>query len=132
MRQDRFDIHQHVTDQIIAMLEKGAGEFQLPWHRPGSSATRPVNAATKAPYRGVNILALWAAAEEHGYGSGLWGTYRQWAALGARSAKAKRRPMSSSTGTVAPAEVWSYPMGTTTDQRVDSSPALRRSSPPSR
>ncbi|WP_442755898.1 ArdC family protein [Methylocystis sp. JAN1] len=90
MRQDRFDIHQHVTDQIVAMLEKGAGEFQLPWHRPASSAMRPVNVATKAAYRGVNILALWAAAEESGYASGLWGTYRQWAALGAQVRKGEK------------------------------------------
>lgn len=90
MRQDRFDINQHVTDEIIAMLEKGAGEFQLPWHRPGSSAMRPVNAATKAAYRGVNILALWAAAEERGYASGLWGTYRPWAALGAQVRKGEK------------------------------------------
>lgn len=90
MRQDRFDIHQHVTDQIIALLEKGAGEFQLPWHRPSSSAMRPVNVASKAAYRGVNILALWAAAEERGYASGLWGTYRQWTALGAQVRKGEK------------------------------------------
>ena len=47
-----------VTDQIIAMLEKGAGNFCLPWHKPGASAMRPVKVASKAAYRGVNILAL--------------------------------------------------------------------------
>lgn len=90
MRQDRFDIHQHVTNQIVAMLEKGTGGFQLPWHRPSSSAMRPVNVASKAAYRGVNILALWAAAEQRGYASGLWGTYRQWAALGAQVRKGEK------------------------------------------
>jgi antirestriction protein ArdC len=89
MRQDRFDIHQHVTDQIIAMLEKGAGSFCLPWHKPGASAMRPANVASKAAYRGVNILAP-AAAEERGFVSGLWGTYRQWKALGAQVRKGEK------------------------------------------
>ncbi|HEY8033014.1 MAG TPA: zincin-like metallopeptidase domain-containing protein [Methylocella sp.] len=29
MKSERFDIHQHITDQIIAAIEKGAGEFRL-------------------------------------------------------------------------------------------------------
>jgi antirestriction protein ArdC len=33
MKSERFDIHQHITDQIIAAIESGAGEFRLPWHR---------------------------------------------------------------------------------------------------
>ena len=33
----------------------------MPWHRSGVS--RPVNALTKKSYRGVNVVALWAAAE---------------------------------------------------------------------
>lgn len=87
MMRSRFDIHQHVTNQIVAMLEKGAGEFQLPWHRLVTRTMRPVNVASKAAYRGINILALWAAAEERGYVSGLWGTYRQWLSLGAQVRK---------------------------------------------
>lgn len=78
-----MDIHQHITNQIIAMLDRPLGEFQLPWHVPGGQ-TRPVNAATGQAYQGVNILALWAAGELFGYSSGLWATYRQWAALGAQ------------------------------------------------
>ena len=38
-------------------------------------------------YRGVNVLALWITAEASGYSSGLWGTYRQWASLGAQIRK---------------------------------------------
>jgi hypothetical protein len=73
--QERFDIHQHITDQIVAAIERGAGEFRLPWHRSGGNVMRPVNVVSKKAYRGVNILALWATAEEKGYASG---TYRQW------------------------------------------------------
>jgi antirestriction protein ArdC len=84
-----MDIHQHITDQIIAMLDRPLGEFQLPWHVPGG-LTRPVNAATGKAYKGVNILALWAAGELFGYSSGLWATYRQWAALGAQVRKGEK------------------------------------------
>ena len=31
MRTERFDIHQHITGQIMAAIERGAGEFRLPW-----------------------------------------------------------------------------------------------------
>ena len=84
-----MDIHQHITDQIIAMLERPFGEFQLPWHVPGG-LTGPANAATGKAYQGVNILALWAAGELFGYSSGLWATYRQWAALGAQVRKGEK------------------------------------------
>ena len=77
--QERFDIHQHITDQIVAAIERGAGEFRLPWHRSAGNIMRPVNVASKKAYRGVNVLALWATAEEKGFMSGTWGTYRQWA-----------------------------------------------------
>ena len=86
---DRFDIHQHVTDQIVALLDQAKGDFHLPWHTPGS-IMRPVNVASGNPYQGVNILALWAEAEKRGYGSGVWGTYRQWAAAGAQVRKGEK------------------------------------------
>ena len=33
MKEQRFDIHQQITNQIVAAIEAGAGEFRLPWHR---------------------------------------------------------------------------------------------------
>ena len=51
---------------------------------------RPTNVASKKAYRGVNILALWAASEQRGFGSGIWGTYRQWAEAGAQVRKGEK------------------------------------------
>lgn len=90
MKGERFDIHQHITDQIIAAIERGAGEFRLPWHRSAGNIMRPGNIASKKPYRGVNILTLWATADEKGYAAGLWGTYRQWAEAGAQVRKGEK------------------------------------------
>ncbi|RTL85744.1 MAG: DUF1738 domain-containing protein [Hyphomicrobiales bacterium] len=88
MKEQRFYIHQHITNQIIAAIESGAGEFRLPWHRSAGNIMRPVNIASKSRYRGVNILTLWAAADACGYMSGAWGTYKQWAEAGAEVLKA--------------------------------------------
>lgn len=90
MKTERFDIHQHITDQIIAAIERGAGEFRLPWHRSAGNIMRPVNIASKKPYRGVNILTLWATADEKGFTAGTWGTYRQWAETGAQVRKGEK------------------------------------------
>jgi len=84
MKTDRVDIHQHITDKIVTAIERGAGEFRLPWHRSTGNIMRPVNVASKKAYRGINVVALWAYAEEFGYSSGVWGTYNQWAEAGAQ------------------------------------------------
>jgi antirestriction protein ArdC len=84
MGEDRepLDVHEHITSRIIAAMEAGAGDWQMPWHRSGHAVTRPRNIASGKAYRGINVLSLWLAAEEKGYGDGLWGTYRQWQAAG--------------------------------------------------
>ncbi|MCW2283171.1 antirestriction protein ArdC [Rhodoblastus acidophilus] len=90
MKAQHFDIHQSITDTIIVAIERGAGEFQLPWHRSAGSAMRPTNIDSKKRYRGVNVVALWAISDQHGYSSGLWGTYRQWAEAGAQVRKGEK------------------------------------------
>jgi hypothetical protein len=47
------------------------GDFRLPWHRSAGNILRPVNVASKKAYRGINVVALWAYAEEFGYSSGV-------------------------------------------------------------
>lgn len=74
----RRDVHQQVTDSIVAAIEAGAGDWQMPWHRSGEGLNRPVNIESQNPYRGINILNLWIAAQCRGFGYGVWGTYRQW------------------------------------------------------
>ncbi|WP_445490592.1 ArdC family protein [Rhodopseudomonas sp. RCAM05734] len=89
MSKERFDIHQHLTDRIVSAIEAGAGEWQMPWHR-GSGGRHPVNIASGNKYRGVNVLGLWVDAQVNGYGSHLWGTYRQWAEKGATVRKGQK------------------------------------------
>ena len=86
----RADIYSRITAEIVAAIEAGAGEWHMPWHHSGGSIARPANVASGKPYRGINTFALWIAAQSHGYASGVWGTYRQWQALGAQVRKGER------------------------------------------
>ncbi len=86
----RFDVYEAITNQIIAAIETGSGKVQMPWHRSGASIMRPVNVASRNAYRGVNTVALWAAADAFGFPHGLWGTYRQWQDRGAQVRKGEK------------------------------------------
>ena len=55
----RIDVHQHITDRIVAAIEQGAGAFKLPWHRPAGSIARPTNIESGKGYRGINVVSLW-------------------------------------------------------------------------
>ena len=77
-----FDIHAEITNRIIAAIERGAGDFIMPWHR-APSAKRPINATTQKAYRGVNILSLWITGQAVGYRSNEWATFKQWKDRGA-------------------------------------------------
>ena len=92
---DRASVYERITAEIIAAIERGASQknglvWRMPWHHDGAATHRPVNAFTAKPYRGMNILALWAAAEGSRFPSGLWSTYRQWSELGAQVRKGER------------------------------------------
>lgn len=86
----KFDVYRAITEKIIAAMEAGAPEYHMPWHRSQASLTRPINAVTKKPYRGVNVLSLWADAMFRDYKRGYWATYRQWRSLGAQVRKDSR------------------------------------------
>ena len=84
----RTDIHQTVTDRIVAMLETAqANGFEMPWCRPGVAHSRPTNVASKKRYRGINVLSLWGEADMRNYRTGLWATFAQWKQLGAQVRK---------------------------------------------
>ena len=89
-RNERADVYQRVTDQIIEALEPGAGEWRMPWHKGKADTFALRNAVTRKPYRGINVPSLWATAQKRGYGSALWATYPQWQQLGAQVRKGEK------------------------------------------
>lgn len=72
------DVYARVTSQIVNAIEQGVGTWRMPWHTSGRFAFSPINVTSKKPYRGINTVCLWAAAQAKGYESGDWGTYQQW------------------------------------------------------
>jgi antirestriction protein ArdC len=87
----RANVHARITDQIVAAIAAGAAKFEMPRHRSGPMLGRPTNVVSKNQYRGgVNVLALWVAAQDRGFGTGAWATYRQWTALGGQVRKGER------------------------------------------
>jgi antirestriction protein ArdC len=72
------DVYRKVTDAIINAIEQGVGTWHMPWHTSGRFAFSPINVTSRKPYRGINTLCLWSAAQAKGYESGEWATYQQW------------------------------------------------------
>jgi antirestriction protein ArdC len=86
----RVDVHETITAKIVAAIEAGAGEFQMPWHRPGVAFILPKNALTEKTYRGSNILSLWIDADEKKFEQQTWATFKQWQELGAQVRKGEK------------------------------------------
>ncbi len=85
----RFDVHQEITNRIVAAIGAGVGEFKLPWHRAANTRS-PINATTGRAYRGINILSLWITTQALGYESHEWATFKQWHERGANVRKGEK------------------------------------------
>lgn len=83
----RRDLHAEITAKIIAAINADPGKPQMPWRRSGKPLWMPENALTKNRYNGINVVALWVAAEVRGFASPIWATYRQYSELGAQVRK---------------------------------------------
>jgi len=81
------DLYQQITDQIIEALSQST-DWVMPWHQRGLKL--PQNVLTQNPYSGVNIVSLWMASYKNHYTIPLWGTYKQWQALGAQVRKGEK------------------------------------------
>lgn len=93
MGEERKDIYECVTASIVAELEKGVCPWLKPWNAEHAAGriTRRLR-ANGIPYRGINVLMLWATATERGYTAPLWLTYKQAQAqeLGAQVRKGEK------------------------------------------
>jgi antirestriction protein ArdC len=87
---DQRDVYARVTDQIVTAIEQGVGTWRMPWHTSGRFAFSPINVTSKKPYRGINTVCLWAAAQAKGYERGEWATYQQWQERGAQVRKSEK------------------------------------------
>jgi antirestriction protein ArdC len=87
---EKQDVYRRVTDSIVNAIEAGVSNWRMPWHTSGKFAFSPINVASKKPYRGINTICLWAAAQSKGYERGEWATYQQWHERGAQVRKGQK------------------------------------------
>ena len=69
------DVYASVTRRVIADLEEGKATWHKPWSAGGFAGV-PLR-ATGEPYKGINTLLLWGAAEDAGYTAPHWLTFNQ-------------------------------------------------------
>ena len=78
----KSDLYQRVTDRILLDLSSGTRPWVKPWTATASGPlVRPCRHGGE-PYRGINVLLLWAEASARGFASCIWMTYRQAQELG--------------------------------------------------
>src|SRR5882672_8916106 len=87
---EKQDVYARVTSQIVNAIEQGVSNWRMPWHTSGRFAFSPINVASKKPYRGINTVCLWAAAQAKGYDRGEWATYQQWQEKGGQVRKGEK------------------------------------------
>jgi antirestriction protein ArdC len=81
------DTYQTVTDSIVRQLKAGVRPWNKPWS--GGMPVMPMR-SNGEPYRGVNVLLLWGAAEDNGFTGRHWLTFNQAKALGASVKKGSK------------------------------------------
>ncbi|MEO8313365.1 MAG: zincin-like metallopeptidase domain-containing protein [Pseudomonadota bacterium] len=88
----RVDVYALVTARIIEQLEQGVRPWCQPWKNGGSGGCRPLR-CNGEPYRGINVLMLWAGREAKGYTSPYWLTFKQALELNAHVRKGEHGSM---------------------------------------
>ena len=78
-------IYDKVTNTVIRLLERGVKPWTQPW-TGGVGGGMPLRHNGQG-YRGINVLILWGEAQEAGYASPYWMTYRQAQELGGQVRK---------------------------------------------
>lgn len=95
----KFDVYQHVTDQILAEMEAGTPPWRKPWTGEAAGVALPERWNGES-YNGINVLILWVAAARNGFVSPRWMTYRQAQELGAQVRKGAKASTSVKFGTI--------------------------------
>lgn len=87
----RTDLYTRVTDAIVADLERGVRPWLKPWNAEHAAGriTRPLRSGGQ-PYRGINVLMLWAAAVTLNVAAPVWMTFNQAKELGATVRKGSK------------------------------------------
>lgn len=74
----KADVYERITNQIVSELEQGIRTWLKPWNAEHAAGriTRPLR-SNGVPYRGINVLMLWAEATAKGFAAPIWMTFKQ-------------------------------------------------------
>jgi antirestriction protein ArdC len=81
MTTQKFNIYDHITDQIIKAIEEGCAPWRKPWTGGTTGTSLPLR-HNGEPYRGINTLILWSITAKAGFTSARWLTFKQAKTLG--------------------------------------------------
>ncbi len=76
------DVYSLITDRIIELLDAGT----IPWRKPWTEKGIPMNAISKRPYRGINLLLL----NSFEYPTNLFLTFKQLKTIGGSVKKGEK------------------------------------------
>jgi antirestriction protein ArdC len=82
----KADVYEQITSASVSAIEEGTEKYEMPWQ----ALSTPLNTISRKPYRGVNVLMLWATVQKQAYTSNQWATYRQWQEAGAQVRNGER------------------------------------------
>jgi antirestriction protein ArdC len=72
------NLYHEVSEKILAELATGCPPWVKPWKSIGRGNNIPMNAVSRRPYSGCNVVMLWMS----GYASNRWLTFKQALELG--------------------------------------------------
>ena len=72
----KFDPYKVIADTLIASIEAGTLAWRCGWKKLGGALVRPVSGGSGKPYNGINVLLLWGSAQDQGFWSPTWHTYK--------------------------------------------------------
>lgn len=82
------ELYEAVTAQLIDEIERGAGNWKMPWHTFGAAGL--AMSIDDRRYRGLNCLILSLTSAATGWHSNTWGTYRAWQRHGHQVTRGER------------------------------------------
>lgn len=86
----KMNLFETITAKIISVIEAGEASGSVTWAGQGTASGMPVNLKTGKAYSGINVLLLWGTAQERGYSSNYWLTFKQAKELGGNVKKGEK------------------------------------------
>lgn len=90
MTNQKTDVRQEITNQIITLLDNVSLEDYEPPFKSFASQGIPSNPTTGKDYQGINILSLWFNQQSKAFTSNEWATFKQWKDRGAKVRKGEK------------------------------------------